>query len=384
MSNNLLRVRQPVTTTGDGTSIVLSPVSDGANALTMAEAGAIDGRPYHYIIDDGTDFEAHESETWTAESRTFTRGAPIKSKIGGVVGTDKIDLSGTAVLRIFASPDDMDKYVTGKYVQTLTDAEKKQAAANLGIYLPGQCVLKKNGSNLELQRADGRYLFIKGNLEIVPASPITLAPTGLTPDTLYYIYAFMSSGTMTLEASATAPATDATFGHRIKSGDDTRSLVGMARPVTGPAFADSASQRLVRSYFKRPGFVGYGAFTANRTRFNAAYGEVNSEIRIGFLVWDNENVRVMLNPIVFPGATTYDDARSAISFDGGTVEEATAYGQAPNSSQSVISGGISIEKQGLSAGYHYATMFGLAATATATWIGSGSGPGRTSLFLGVG
>lgn len=131
MTSYLNRVRQQVTTTGVGTTIILAATSDGANAFTMAEAGAVDGKPYNYVIDDGTDVEIHEQEIWTAATRTFTRGAPLIAKSGGVAGTAKIDLSGTAILRVFESAGDLEKLVSGKFAQSLSAGEKAQAVANI-------------------------------------------------------------------------------------------------------------------------------------------------------------------------------------------------------------------------------------------------------------
>src|SRR3990167_11097454 len=59
-----------------------------------------------------------------------------------------------------------------------------------------------------------------------------LAPT-VSSNTLYYIYAYDNSGTTTLEASTTAPATATLHGVRVKSGDESRTLVGMAFAGTG-------------------------------------------------------------------------------------------------------------------------------------------------------
>lgn len=201
---------------------------------------------------------------------------------------------------------------------------------------------------------------------------------------VHYIYAYDDAGTLTLEPAlkALSPyAIQSGTGFPIKSGDATRTLVGIGRTENG-AWVDGPQKRFVRSYFNRKAIAGYGAFTANRARTNATPGEVHSEIRIEFLIWEDENARVALNPIVFPGTTLYDDVRSFVSFDGGSVELAAAYGQAWNTAQALIPGGIAIERQELSVGYHYVTMFG-SSTATGTWVG-GATAARTSMWLGIG
>ncbi|MFL9826230.1 DUF2793 domain-containing protein [Rhodoplanes sp. SY1] len=247
-----------------------------------------------------------------------------------------------------------------------------------------QCRLAKSGASILLSRHGGRHLFIGGTNEVVPVDGVSLAASGLSAGTLYYVYAAMVAGTMTLEASTTAPAVDATFGHMIKSGDASRSLVGMARPVAGPAFADTPTQRLVRSFFNRRRLHGQNGFTTNRTRASTTIAEVNTEIRIELLVWSDETVRAWLNPLVFADTVLYADVRSYLAVDG-TAEDAIAYGQAWSGAQATMPGGIGLERAGLAEGYHYLTVLGNSGSgSTATWVGAAPGAARTTLWCGLG
>ncbi|MBB4364256.1 hypothetical protein GGD65_005314 [Bradyrhizobium sp. CIR18] len=125
-------------------------------------------------------------------------------------------------------------------------ANAATARDNLGVpQTYGQCRLTLSGGNLVLAPWNGNLLTIAGAPQIVPEAGVSLAATGLMPGTTYLICAYMNSGTMTLEASTPAHATSTRAGNKgteIKSGDGTRSLVGMARVITGPAFADTAAQ----------------------------------------------------------------------------------------------------------------------------------------------
>ncbi len=71
-------------------------------------------------------------------------------------------------------------------------------------------------------------------------SMLTLAATGLTPGSNYYIYLYDNAGTPTLEASTTGITVD-TKGRANKTGDATRRLMGMANVITGPAWGDKVS-----------------------------------------------------------------------------------------------------------------------------------------------
>lgn len=224
----------------------------------------------------------------------------------------------------------------------------------------GQCCLVKSGANIVLQPRNGNLLAINGINQSIPSAGVSLAPSGLTPSTLYYIYAYMNAGTMTLEASTTGNATSTSTGVEVKSGDSTRTLVGIARPVSGPAWQDTAAQRFVRSWFNRPRVAGSGAFTAQRTRTNTGWGEVDAEIRVEFLLWPDELVHSAINGYSFnSGAnTTY----ASVGYDGITNEGASeTYG----TSGGAI--GYSRPKSGLSLGYHYATVLGRTSSGTGTY-----------------
>jgi hypothetical protein len=124
--------------------------------------------------------------------------------------------------------------IAGTAPVTVANGDGVAANPTIALQQPmGQCYLALNGATLQLSRFDGKYLFINGNLEAIPSSGPTLAGTGITTTNgvssgpMQYIYAFMNAGTMTLERSTTAYATDTTHGHKIKSGDATRTLVGI-------------------------------------------------------------------------------------------------------------------------------------------------------------
>lgn len=241
----------------------------------------------------------------------------------------------------------------------------------------GQCVLTKSGANLVLSRKNGKYLTINGKAEVIPAAGVSLAPTSLSVTTLYFIYAYMNSGTMTLEASTTAHATDSNTGMEIKSGDATRTLVGMARTITGPAWVDTEAQRFVLSYFNRKDLNARRWFTAARTTASATYVELNTEIRCEFLTWGDEVSAAYADGRV-SNATASGFMASSIGIDGTTAEEAYSVFQAYTNG-ATGGFGIAVPKSGLSEGYHYATLLGWSSGGTGTWFG-GANPGdRSSL-----
>jgi hypothetical protein len=160
----------------------------------------------------------------------------------------------------------------------------------------GHCQLTLAAGSLKLSPYNGQLLKVNGALCTIPSAGVTLAATGLTASTFYYIYATASAGAVNaLVASTTTHATSATAGNigtEIMSGDDTKSLVGAVYVVSGPAFADSATQRYVISWFNRRRKSLAGFFNANHTTTSVTptYVEVGSEIRVNWINWADEPV----------------------------------------------------------------------------------------------
>jgi hypothetical protein len=97
------RVRVTTATTGTGTITLGAAYSNAF--LTFAEAGIADASVVRYCIEDGNDFEIG-SGTYTLSGTTLTRTTVNVSKISGTQGTTKINLSGTANVRVvFANED---------------------------------------------------------------------------------------------------------------------------------------------------------------------------------------------------------------------------------------------------------------------------------------
>ncbi len=258
-------------------------------------------------------------------------------------------------------------------------------SATLGLLLgqPGECRLTLSGSNLLLSPYNGNRININGTLFTIPAAGITLAPTGATVNTTYYIYLYNNAGTLALEQSTTGHETDSNSGNEIKSGDATRTLVGMARAVSGPSWVDSSTQRFVRSWFNPVTGCGQTFFTAPRTTTSNTFVEVDSEIRFEFVVFAGEVVHVTACGDV-RNDTVSQNTGTAIGFDGTTPEEGSML-PAASISNARMATSVTTVKAGLSEGYHYATILGRTdtTTATATWHGSTTVANRFSLQAAI-
>lgn len=246
-----------------------------------------------------------------------------------------------------------------KTVTADTATNTANIAALQALKYGGQCRLTKSGSDLLLSPYNGNLIVINGQVCTIPDAGVSLAATGLTTNTTYLIYATASGGVVNaLEASTTAHATSTTSGNKgveIKSGDDARSLVGMARVITGPAWADSATQAFVLSYFNRgsKGLVNH--ITATRSTASASFVELNSEVRCEFLTWADETVQASIAGSGYPGVGLVA-VYAAIGFDGATPEDGMA--AISDGTGGALRPVAATASRRLSEGYHYATILG--------------------------
>lgn len=100
------------------------------------------------------------------------------------------------------------------------------------FYAPiiGQCRLRHvSDTKLSLEPSDGNAIKVNGAISYIPSAGVSLSNSGLAVSTDFNVFAYIDTGAVTLEASTTATAIDATsenVGIVIKAGDSTRTFVG--------------------------------------------------------------------------------------------------------------------------------------------------------------
>lgn len=222
--------------------------------------------------------------------------------------------------------------------------------------LQGQCQLTKDGANLKLSPFNGNKLIINGSVETIPDAGVTLAPTGLTVDTDYRIYAYMDGATMTLEADATVHSTQAGTGVEIKNGDATRTFVGIARTITGVAWQDDRAQRFVRSWFNPESIEMVNAFDSNKTTTSlTTFVELSSTDRIEFLIFAHESVALSTVGRMSNSNSGGAGALISIGIDGTTPQDTNSTGLYGAGIISVPAS-CNVTKGNMTEGYHYATI----------------------------
>jgi hypothetical protein len=244
-----------------------------------------------------------------------------------------------------------------------------------GFSDPGQCYLQKIGSNLILIPYNGNSILINSVIQKIPQGGVSLPPAGLNPSTLYYIYAYMAGAVMSLMASTANHVTSTVDGVEIMNTDQSKTLVGMAYTVAGPAWSDTDGQLYVLSWFNRREKKSRTFLPVKLVSTKSpTWIEVSTGMRNYFLVWkDNLALFDVGGHQVTQGGGAI--GATSINFDGifdssGTqllpeLESSTA-GMSTGNSSNLGAIGISGCKQGLPEGLHYSTVLGILCTATGT------------------
>lgn len=250
----------------------------------------------------------------------------------------------------------------------------------------GQCRLVfVSATSIRLDPHNGRNLAIAGLLQQLPAAGVSISNAGLSANTVYYVYARMNAGAMALELSTTGHSVDAATGVHIKTGDATRTLVGMIATNGSSQFQDGTDLAGVLSYFNRRRKTVNRWFTAARTLSATTATEFDAEIRVKFISWADEQPVMRANGGIY--AQTAGPAYAYIGVDtnsqsdsgGGIGASGT---QAPFSAEWATGGTGALAENAI----HFASLYGIAAaggTVTMTGNATQAAGQRTSLFVAV-
>ncbi len=306
----------------------------------------------------------------------------IQTQLNAKVGT-----SGATFVGAVAVPDDA--YAAGwngsANVPTKNAVYDKIEAvtATIATTVYSQYRLTLSAGSLKLLPENGNLITINGAFYAIPDAGVTLSATGLTAG-FYYIYTYMSGGTMTLEASTTARATSSASGNKgnqIKSGDESRTLVGAAYS-TASVFSDTAANRLVISWANRKNISGRAWITTNRTTTSTSPAEINSETRISFLTWSDEAVLSNANGSA-SNSNAFYDTRMAIGWDGASVFGGLSRqaNTTATSINSLAATSVAYAGQLTENAIHYVTLLGAVSANTGTYIGGADNADRCEINL---
>jgi hypothetical protein len=248
----------------------------------------------------------------------------------------------------------------------------------------GHCYLYVVNDSLILLPWEGSQIWIAGAGRTIPTGGTTPVPPspGYVADTTYFVYAWWDGSAIQLDVSTVSYAEDGA-GLMHKSGDASRTLVGMARLIPGTKWGSTQNQRFLLTKFAPSIGQGTAFFTAPRSMPvpNLSYVEINPEIRAEFLCWGWEQTLVSLSGTAQASAAG-TLVTTLLVFDGqvyltGNVTTTAVVNEYFNVATSWVGA--------FSDGYHYVTVFSgnnnFGATGTVTWHGSPDGVTATRIHI---
>ena len=248
-----------------------------------------------------------------------------------------------------------------------------QPARNMPNASPagGEVILSTTGStNVTLSPRNGCNIIIDGVQYQIPSGGISATTTScfvngtaaqaLAVSTLYYIYLFNNSGTLTLDFSTTGHATDTTAGNvgiEIKSGDSTRSLVGMVYTDGSANINNTVVLRNLANWFVRSNNGLFGSFTSTGITSESAT-EIATGARVEAVTWANESTSLTVSGSV-ASASSNPIAQTSVGTDG-SASGSYGFSTGLTTANVGLPTGAFMTEQ-LSEGHHVFSPFGLSA-----------------------
>lgn len=141
---------------------------------------------------------------------------------------------------------------------------------------------------------NGNGIKINGDIQTIPDAGVNIANTALAISTATYVYAYMSGGSIALEFSTTVHVPSVVEGNKgveIKSGDNTRTLVGFVYGANGTnTFVDNAVDRRVRSWLNDSGVTALATTGTLVSTPLTTPVETDGGVRTTALLWAKEQV----------------------------------------------------------------------------------------------
>ena len=229
--------------------------------------------------------------------------------------------------------------------------------------------------NVKTTASQGNYTIPSGCLTATLTSMYVggTASSSVSASTLYYIYLWNTSGTWVLDAETTGHATDSSTGIEIKSGDNTKTLVGMIHSdaskhvMTGGETNVPGDTNTVATWDNRIPTTTYCGFTASRQIHSATLIEINSENRCLFMSW-GDAAQFSSQLVTHAGGATL--VETEITFDGTSSSISTLEVFSDDSQGGGYGFNVLAVAPGVftpAEGYHYTETLGMSGTQTATY-----------------
>lgn len=200
----------------------------------------------------------------------------------------------------------------------------------------------------------------------------------LSSNTLYWVYVFDNSGTLTLDFCTVGHAPDSTTGIEVKSDTNTRTLVGLVYTNASAQFELDGALLGVISWFNRTEIASERGLTSTAATSSTSFVGIGTDCQISFCMWSGSCVTLLADGS-FNTPAALDGGATTIMLDGITPTDAYSQGN--------FSGGTGTLPFACSALYtsssdavHSANIYiAVVNGGSISWNGSGTPGRRTSL-----
>ena len=335
-----LDVCRYIPTAGSTTDWTFAAAVTGYQSPTAA--GVVNGRLYKYRAESGdlTQWEVGEG-AYNTGTGVLARTTVLFNNLGT---TAKVNFTSVPQVAVVGLKEDL---ISIEEANSFSDAQKLQAASNISVPTHAGYFTFISSTLTQLQPFNGDLIKINGVVYRIGGGSISGANTStflngvggsnLAASTLYYVYLFNNSGTLTIDFSTTANVISTTGGNVgtiIKNGDDTRTLVGIV-------FTNASAQFQIEnviSWFNKKNrqVIATGAATTGVTS------------QVEFCTWGDETIAFHLNISMTNGT-----ASGALT--GQLVLDGTATGVTSRNDNIAATGSSSVALSGtkaLAAGHH--------------------------------
>lgn len=258
-----------------------------------------------------------------------------------------------------------------------TNLANFKLAINAQIGRNGDCrLIYMSTTQIRLIPYNGIGVKISGIVYPIPSGGVNLANTSLTALSFYNIYVYNNAGTLTLEATSSGHSVDTTAGNvgvEIKTGDNTRTLVGAVYMAAGTpgTFSDTYKFRGVATWFNRLIRSINGDISTGATTVSMALVELDAAARVTFLSWGSDTTYLTATGIA-SNNTGGNSTGISVGPDG--VGSSLVPGQVYSAVNNQAAGLSAVYSIVLSSGNHYATvMVNTNANTSTFWLANLTG-----------
>ena len=372
-------------------------------AASLATTGTISGSlcqdaSGNFIYNSGGNcYASGTAGTIDAGGATTTVANGTTGYLLQITGTSPLYANKTTIASVLTAGTGIS--ISGTTNATITNSGVTSATGGTGIGVSGSTgsvtfnesgpthsgrLAYVSGTSLSFAPYNGEQIRIAGTVYVLPSGGLTgtsgagcgsstnnnsvyvngTSGQALSSNTLYYVYVFNNSGTLTCDFSTTGHATSTTAGNigtEIKSGDNTRTLIGMVETVGSANF--SSTPGYILSWYNRQGISTSGGGSSNPSTSSNSTVNLGTSAAFSLLSWSNEAVYADIG-CVSSGSFNY--TFTGIGLNGSAGSAATVFGvQSATYSSGSFSkgGGWAVPSEGFNA-YWPAAFVGNSASTT--------------------